>query len=126
MPANKILSIPPIQLTTTTTTNLLNCNVTSLAGPVGFTMTQPYILIKRIHAVNRTASAVTCSLWKGLTAANTAGTEFEFNLTTIPANGFVDVYPAVNPFNAADFLVGGASANSAVTLNITAEIGVSG
>lgn len=122
MYASKILNIPPISLTTTTTTNLLNCNITSLAGPVGFTMTQPYIIIRHIRLINRSASGATVSLWKGATGANVAGTEFCFNATTVDANTCLDVFPANARLDAADFLVGGASANNAITMDVEAEI----
>ena len=75
MASNKIINIPPVALTTTLTTNILNPNITSVAGPVGFTMTQPYLLLRHIRIVNKTASAATFSLWKGATGANAAGSE---------------------------------------------------
>jgi hypothetical protein len=123
---NKRLNIEPIALTNTLTTNLLNCNVTSLTGPVGFTLAQPYILVRHMRAVNRTNAIVNISLWKGGTGGNVAGTEFAWNATPVPANGTIDWYGEAR-FDAADFLVGGAASASAVTLNIDdAEIGISG
>ena len=38
-------------------------------------MSQPYIILRHIRILNKTAGAVTFSLWKGATGANTAGTE---------------------------------------------------
>lgn len=126
MAENKRLNIEPIALTNTPTTNLLNGNVTSLAGPVGFTLTQPYILIRHMRAVNKTASIATVSLWKGATAGNAAGTELAWQGTPVPANGSIDWYGELR-LDAADFLVGGSGTSAAITLNIDdAEIGISG
>ena len=70
MAANKVIRLGPVALTNTLTTNIFNFNVTSLAGPVGFTMTQPYVLIRHIRIVNKTGSAATFSLWMGATGGN--------------------------------------------------------
>ena len=133
MAANKIVYLA-VALSTTTTTNLLNLAITSLAGPVGLTLTQPYGIIRQITAGNKTASGVNIALWKGATGANAAGTEFAFHgaasagaLTqgiSIPANSQVDRYPNAR-IDSTDFIVGGASAATAVTLNIVLEIGFS-
>ena len=72
---NRSLRVGPVALTTTLTTNILNPNVTSLAGPVGFTLAQPYIILKHIRIVNKTGSAATFSLWLGATGGNAAGTK---------------------------------------------------
>lgn len=125
MAANKIINIPPIALTVTLTTNILNPNVTSVAGPVGFTMTQPYLIIKHVHISNKTGSAATFSLWKGATGANTAGTEFIGTGISVPANSTVDYY-GIWRFDAADFLVGGSGTATALTITMDGEIGVSG
>ena len=76
MPANKIIQIAPVTLSLTTTTNILNCTVTSFAGPVGFALTAIYLLVRSIRVVNRTNIAAACALWKGATGANAAGTEW--------------------------------------------------
>ena len=125
MAANKSFNFGPVALTTTLTTNILNCNVTSLAGPVGFTLTNPYIVLKHIRIVNKTASAVTFSLWKGATGANTAGTEVVGQATSIAANSSFDWY-GIMRFDAADFLVGGAGTATALSIQGEGEIGVSG
>jgi hypothetical protein len=126
MAQNKQLNIPPIALTATLTTNLLNCNVTSVAGPVGMTMTQPYLIIRKVTFLNKTAGAVTVTLYKGLTGANTAGTEVMMNATSVPANSPY-VWTGAMRLDAADFLVGGASANTSIVMQIeSVEIGVSG
>jgi hypothetical protein len=124
MAQNKLLNIQPIALTATLTTNILNPNVTAVTGPVGFTMTQPYLIIRAIKVANKTAGAVTFSLWKGATAGNVAGTEL-YNAVSVPANSvFSDV--VLLRLDAADFIVGGASAATSLTISFMGEIGVSG
>ena len=125
MASNKIFNFAPIALTTSLTTNILNTNVTSLAGPVGFTMTQPYIIVRHISVVNKTGSAATVSLWKGATGANAAGTEFLWQATSVAANSYVERY-GIWRFDSADFLVGGAGTTLALVINFEGEIGVSG
>ena len=125
MAANKIFNFSPVALTTTLTTNILNPNITSLAGPVGFTMTQPYIVLRHIRIVNKTASAATFSLWRGATNANAAGTEVIGQGFSIAANSAFDWY-GIMRFDAADFLVGGAGTATALSIQGEGEIGVSG
>ena len=125
MAANKTIRFGPVALTTTLTTNILNCGVTSLAGPVGITVTQPYLLLKHIRIVNKTASAATFSLWLGLTGANTAGTEVIGTALSVPANFAFDWYsPTGLRMDAADFLVGGSASATALTFEAEGEIGL--
>ena len=122
---NKVINIQPVALTTTLTTNILNPNITSVAGPVGFTMTQPYLLIRHIRIVNKTASAATFSLWKGATGGNVAGTEVIGTGMSVAANSAYDWYGMMR-LDAADFLVGGAGTTTALTIQFdNCEIGVS-
>jgi len=123
MASNKIIRVGPVALTNTLTTNILNPNVTSLSGPVGFTMTQPYIILRHIRISNKTAGAVTFSLWIDTTGGNTAGKEFMGTAQSVAANSYVDWYGMVR-LDAADFLVGGASANTSLTLEAEGEIGL--
>jgi len=125
MAANKILNFEPVALTTTLTTNIFNTTVTTLAGPVGWTMTQPYALIKHARVTNKTGSAATVSLWKGATGANTAGTEWVWSAVSVPANSYLDWY-GIARFDSTDFLVGGAGTATALTLVLEGEIGISG
>ncbi len=122
MAQNKRLNIEPIAVPTSAG-NLLNCAITSLSGPVGFTMTQPYLLVKWIRALNYTAAPITVTLYKGATGASAAGTQFGFGGVSIPANSYVDLYSGEARFESGDFLTGVASATG-VVLNIAAEIGV--
>ena len=107
--------------------NLLNGNVTSLAGPVGVTLTQPVIYIKHLRAVNKTGAAATVSTYIGITGGSAAGTEVAWNAKSIPANDSVDVYfgGAGIRLDAADFLTGVASAATTITVEGEAEVGFS-
>ncbi len=122
MATNKTFRFGPVALTNTPTTNILNCNVTSLAGPVGFTMTQPYLILKHIRVVNKTGGAVTFSLWLGATGGNAAGTEVIGIGLSVAANSFVDWFGQLR-LDAADFLVGDASALTSLTIEGEGEIG---
>lgn len=125
MASNKKFNFGPVAMSATLTTNILNCNVTSLAGPVGFTMTQPYLLINHIRVTNKTAGAVTFSLWKGATGANAAGTEIIGTGQSVAANSSYDAYfPSGLRFDVGDFLVGGASAGTSLTISGEGEIGL--
>lgn len=124
MANNKIIRIGPVALTTTLTTNILNPNVTSLAGPVGITLTQPYIVLRHIRIVNKTNGSGTFSLWLGATGANAAGTEIIGTALAVAANSAFDWYGLLR-LDAADFLVGGASANTTLTFEAEGEIGIS-
>jgi hypothetical protein len=123
MAQNKVIRFGPIALTNTLTTNIINCNITSLAGPVGYTQTQPYLLIRHIRIVNKTASAATFSLWIGATGGNVAGTEFMGIATVVPANAYIDWYGNLR-LDAADFLVGGSATATALTLEAEGEVGL--
>lgn len=124
MAANKTVRLGPVALTTTLTTNIFNFNVTSLAGPVGFTLTQPYVLIRHIRIVNKTGSAATFSLWLGATAGNVAGTEVIGQGLSVPANQAFDWYGLLR-MDVADFLVGGSGTATALTIEGEAEVGFS-
>ncbi len=124
MASNKIINIGPVALTNALTTNILNCNITSVSGPVGMTMTQPYLIIRHIRVVNKTASAATFSLWKGATGANAAGTEIVGQGLSVAANSSYDWYGLMR-LDAADFVVGGSGTATALTIQFEGEIGVS-
>lgn len=125
MSSKKILNIEAFALTNSLQ-NILNCAVSSLSGPVGFTMNQPYLIITHIRAMNKTGSAATLTLYKGSSNSDqTAGKECMFSATSVAANDFAD-YDGNQRFDSGDFLNGIASASSAITLTIEAEIGISG
>lgn len=124
MAANKVIRFGPVALTTTLTTNILNCVISSLSGPIGFTMTQPYLIIRHIRIVNKTGSAANFSFWLGATGANVAGSEVIGQGKSVPANDVYDWYGILR-MDSADFLVGGAGTATALTIEGEGEIGVS-
>ena len=124
MAANKIFRAGPVAMVTGSTPNLVNPNITSLAGVVGFTMTQPYIILRHIRLVNKTAGPITVSLYIGATGASAAGTEFLGTALSVAANSAYDWYGMVR-LDAADFLTGSASVNTSITFEAEGEIGVS-
>ena len=123
MAANKVFRFGPIALTTTLTTNLLN-PPTATGGTNGGSSSQ-YIILKHIRIVNKTAGVVTCSFWLGATGGNTAGTEVIAQTLSVAAYSYADWYGNLR-LDAADFLVGGASANTSLSIQGEGEIGVSG
>lgn len=122
MASNRLFKFGPVALTTTLTTNILNTAVTSLAGPVGITLSQPIAILRHIRILNKTASAATFSLWLGATGGNVAGTEFIGTGVTVNANSYFDWYGMVQISNA-DFLVGGSNTATALTIQGEGEIG---
>lgn len=124
MAQNKILNIEPGYLTASAA-NILNGAISSLTGPVGFTPTQPYIIVTHVRIVNNDSSNHTVKFFKGATAGSAGGTEvFWPNGYTLSSGQFQDWYGKVR-FDAADFLSGLADTGSKVTYNIDAEIGFS-
>lgn len=121
MASNKIFRFGPIALTNTTTTNLLN--PAAATGGVNGGSSGQYIVLRHIRIVNKTAGAVTFSLWLGGSGSNTAGTEIVGQGTSIAANSNFDWYGMLR-LDTADFLVGGASANTSLTIDGEGEVGV--
>jgi hypothetical protein len=83
------------------------------------------IILTHIRIVNKTAGAVTFSLWIGATGGNAAGTEFMGTGYSVPANSAVDWYGRL-PLISTDFLVGGASAATSLSIQAEGEIGIAG
>ena len=121
MASNKTFTFGPLALTTTLTTNILNPDATS--GGVNDNSTGLYITLKHVRIVNKTGGAVTFSLWKGASAGNVAGTEVIGQGLSIAANAAFDWYGTMR-FDVADFLVGGASANTSLSIQGEGEVGV--
>jgi hypothetical protein len=71
--------------------------------------------LKHINIVNKTGGAVTFSLWLGATGANAPGTEVIGTARSIPANSSFDWYGNLK-MTSTDFLVGGASAGTSLTI----------
>lgn len=122
MASNKLLNIPPAYVPSVAG-NLLNCAITSLSGPVGYTQTQPFIVLRHIRLTNKDSLAHVVTLYKGATGGSAGGTEFAFASYSIPANSYVDWYGAAR-FDSGDFLSGVADAASKVTFNAEGEIGL--
>lgn len=120
---NKQFRFGPVALSNTLTTNILNPPAAS--GGVNAGSSSQYIILKHIRIVNKTAGAVTCSFWLGATGANAAGTEVIGQGLSVPANSYVDWYGMLR-IDAADFLVGGASAATSLSIQGEGEIGVAG
>lgn len=118
---NTPFSAGPLALTNTYTTNIMN--PATITGGVNGGSGNLYLLITHIRIINITAGAITFRLYKGLTGANTAGTEVVGKDTSIAANSSLDYYGRWL-FKAADFLVGGASASTSLGILIEGEIGV--
>ncbi len=112
--ADKPFRFGPVALSNVTTTNILN-PPTGSGGTGGPAATGQYYLVRHIRIVNKTAGAVTFSLYIGATGANAAGTEFIGTGQSVAANSAYDWYGAVR-LDTADFLVGGASAATSLTI----------
>ena len=123
MAANKIIRMGPVAMSNTLTTNVVN--PPTLTGGTGLagTNTASYLILRHIRIVNKTAGAVTFSLYIGATGGNVAGTEFMGLGTSVAANSYVDWYGMLR-LDTADFLVGGASAATSLTFEAEGEIGL--
>lgn len=97
----------PLALTNVLTTNVYNQGSALI-----------YDVITHITIVNKTGAAVTFSLWLGASGANAAGTEVIGQGKSIAANDVYHWYGRMK-MTSTEFLVGGASAATALT--ITAE-----
>lgn len=123
MAANKVFRFGPVALSNTLTTNILNPPAAS--GGVGAGSSGQYIVLRHIRIVNKTGGAVTFSLWLGATGGNAAGTEVIGQGYSVAANSAFDWYGLMR-LDTADFLVGGASAATSLTIEGEGEIGVAG
>lgn len=121
MAANKVFRFGPVAMSATLTTNILN--PPTATGGTNAGSSSNYIVIKHVRIVNKTGGAVTFSLWLGATGANAAGTEVIGQALSIAANSAYDWYGILR-LDAADFLVGGASAGTSLSIEGEGEIGV--
>lgn len=120
---NKQVNIAPIAIPNAVA-NILNCAITSLAGPVGMTHSQPYLLIRHIRIQNKTGAGVTLTMYKGGTGGSVAGTEFAFAAVTIAANSTVDWYGSAR-LDSTDFITAVAGAATSLVANFEGEVGFS-
>jgi len=119
----KLFRFGPIALTNTLTTNLLN--PPTATGGVNAGSSPQFIELNHIRIVNKTVGAVTCSFWLGATGANAAGTEVIGQGLSIPPNSYIDWFGLMR-LDSIDFLVGGASANTSLSIQGEGKIGVAG
>lgn len=116
----KKLNIQPQTIVFASVTNLLNGALNSLAGPIGFTPTQPRIVVKKIRVVNpSTSTPVEFSLFKGASGGNAVGTEIVSGNAAVVSTTDYDMDVVLD---AADFLTGKSISNGTLTINIFAEI----
>lgn len=122
MAANKIIRFGPVAMANAAT-NIIN--PPTLTGGTGLagTNSNTYVILRHIRIVNKTAGAVTFSLYIGATGGSAAGTEFGGIATSVAANSYVDWYGMVR-LDVADFLTGLASAATSLTFEAEGEIGV--
>lgn len=123
MASNKTFRFGPVAMSNTLTTNILNPPTAS--GGVNAGSSGNYIVLRHIRIVNKTAGAVTFSLWLGATGANAAGTEVVGQAYSVAANSAFDWYGMLR-LDTTDFLVGGASAATSLSIQGEGEIGVAG
>lgn len=116
----------PLALTATYTTNLLNPPTAS--GGVNAGSSAQQILLNHIRVNNVTGSDATFRLYLGATGANAAGTEVSPTDLNVPANDFVDLWFGGQGLviNSTDFLVGGASSLTTLTIQGEGAIRVAG
>jgi len=112
--ADKPFRFGPVALSATLTTNILKGPVQAAAG-TGVPAQDIYMVLRHIRIVNKTAGAVTFSLWLGATGANAAGSEVIGTAQSVAANSSYDWYGLLR-MDAADYLVGGASAATSLTI----------
>ena len=115
--ADKPFRFGPVAMSSTLTTNILNGPAQAAAG-TNIGAQNVRMILRHIRIVNKTAGAVTFSLWLGATGGNAAGTEVIGQALSVAANSAYDWYGML-PMDTADFLVGGASA--ATSLSIEGE-----
>lgn len=122
MASNKIVRFGPVAMANTAT-NILN--PPTLTGGTGLagTNSATYLILRHIRIVNKTAGAVTASLYIGATGGSAAGTEFLGTAISVAANSYIDWYGMVR-LDSADFLTGLASAATSLTIEGEGEIGV--
>lgn len=123
MAQNKVFRFGPIALTDTYTTNILN--PPTATGGVNGGSSANYIVLKHIRIVNKTSGSVTFRLFLGATGANAAGTEIIGYDTAVAANSYLDWYGMMR-VDSSDFIVGGASTATSLTIEGEGEIGVAG
>lgn len=119
---NTPFTFGPVALSNTYTTNILNPPTTT--GGVNAGTPNTYILLTHVRIVEKAGTGATVRLYKGATGANTAGTEILFGLNQAVASASYIEWFGRLKFKVADFLVGGASAATTLTIEGEGEMGV--
>lgn len=78
-----------------------------------------FAIVRALHVANKTAGAVNFTLYLGTSGATTAGTELWFQ-QSVPADSVYDWFGLMQ-MGSSDFLVGGASAGTSLTVTIMGE-----
>jgi hypothetical protein len=101
-------------------TNLLNGAIASLAGPIGFTLEQPRIIVTHIQVIN-TASTLGAgfAIYKGASGGHAVGTEVAYGSANASSSVEIDTDIVLD---AEDFLTGRCIGPGSLTINISAEI----
>lgn len=106
--AGAIKRLGPTALTNTLTTNVYN-QASALI----------YDQIRHLEVANKTSAAASFTLYIGATGANAAGTEWFFQVN-VPANSVYHWY-GNKKILSTDFIVGGASANTTLVIQMESE-----
>lgn len=137
MASAKIVTLGPVALTTTTTTNIFNPpTITGGVNPPEIA-DHTYYVIRHVRVTNKTTGAVRFGLWKDATGGNTAGKEIISGATatagaldanvgiSVAANSAFDWYGLIRlqSDETDEFIVGGASA-AGLTIQAEAEMSV--
>lgn len=101
----------PVALSNTYTTNVYNQASALL-----------FDVVRHIHVTNKSGVAATFRLFLGATGANAAGTELFYD-QNVAAGGSFEWYGGLR-LASTDFIVGGASAATALTITIEGESNV--
>ncbi len=115
----------PLALTNTYSTNILNPGTTT--GGVNCT-SAPYavlhVILYHIRVINKGAADATFRLFIGATGGTAAGTEMAYDKNVV-VGSHVDLwFPSGLRLGTGDFLTGGASAATTLTIEGNGEIGV--
>jgi len=110
----------PVALSSTYTTNILNVGTYTGGTGVVSGAINPFVIVRHIHVTNK-ASTATFRLFLGATGGNAAGTELVYN-QSVAAGTSWDWYGQFR-MESTDFLVGGASAATTLTLVAYGEVG---
>lgn len=122
MPSNRRFNFGPLALTNTYTTNILNPGAVAAATNNG-SLSQ-IIYLTKITVVNKGAAPATFRLWKDATGGNTAGKELAYDRTVAVGAKEELYFPNPLILTTADFLVGGASAATTLTISGEGETGL--